>query len=189
MSDKAQGFLVSGATRAQVQKWLGQRRQEAFLAPGPGRGPLRLWLQARWEEAQGVAQALTAELPDTRVLGFSTSKDVLHVAVYAEGTCRASEEVALRLRTAKQLSSAHAALQRVAAAVAYEGHMPTLLRDESSRPGFLALVGAAEEGMADLDAARLAQARQHPEDAAASRFKDFFAVEEDGRARPFFEKR
>jgi hypothetical protein len=185
MSDSAQGFIVLGAARTKVQRWLGSRRLPAFLAAGPGKA-LRLWPQLEGEAAEEAANALSRELPKSRVLVFSSGPDSLRVSVHVDGGCPARDEVALRMRTAKQLSQAHAALQRVSTALDFKGHRPTLLRDGDSRPGFLALAGVKEEDIAGLSHARLAEARQHPEAPDASRLQDFSFVDEQGKASPFF---
>jgi hypothetical protein len=184
MSDCAQGFVVLGAARTQVQRWLGSRGLPAFLAAGPGKA-LRLWPDAQGEAAEEAASALSRELPRSRVLVFSLGEDSLRVSVHVEGACQTREEVALRMRTAKQLSHAHAALQRVSTALDYKGHRPTLLRDGDSHPGFLALVGVKEEDLASLSHARLAEARQHPDAPDAARFQDFLFVDARGKAHAF----
>ncbi|PTL79287.1 hypothetical protein [Vitiosangium sp. GDMCC 1.1324] len=185
MSDSAQGFIVLGAARTKVQRWLGSRRLPAFLAAGPGKA-LRLWPHVEGEAAGEAADALSRELPKSRVLVFSTRQDTLWVSVHVDGTCQTREEVALRMRTAKQLAQAHAALQRVSTAIDFKGHRPTLLRDGESRPGFLALAGAKEDDIATLSYARLVEARQHPEAPDAVRLQDFSFVDEQGKAHPFF---
>ncbi|WNG39165.1 hypothetical protein F0U61_39985 [Archangium violaceum] len=185
MSDSAQGFIVLGAARTKVQRSLGSRRLSAFLASGPGKA-LRLWPQVEGEAAEEAATALSRELPGSRVLVFSTGEDTLKVGAHVDGACQTREEVALRMRTAKQLAQAHAALQRVSTALDFKGHRPTLLRDGESRPGFLALAGVKEDDIASLSYARLAEARQHPGAPDAARFQGFFFVDEQGKAHPFF---
>ncbi|MGZ3461488.1 MAG: hypothetical protein ACXU86_23600 [Archangium sp.] len=185
MSDSAQGFIVLGAARTKVQRWLGARRLPAFLAAGPGKA-LRLWPLVEGDAAGEAATALSREFPKSRVFVFSTSEDSLRVSVHVDGACQTREEVALRMRTAKQLSHAHAALQRVSAALDFKGHRPTLLRDGDSRPGFLALASVKEDDLASLSPARLAEARQHPDALDAARFQDFTFVDEQGKAHPFF---
>ncbi|HEX8435833.1 hypothetical protein [Archangium sp.] len=185
MSDSAQGFIVLGAARTKVQRWLGSRQLSAFLAAGPGKA-LRLWPHAEGEAAEEAATALSRELPKSRVLVFSLTEDSLRVSAHADGSCQSREEVALRLRTAKQLSQAHAALQRVSTALDFKGHRPTLLRDGDSRPGFLALAGVKEEDIASLSHARLVEARQHPDAPDAARFQDFSYIDAQGKAHAFF---
>jgi len=185
MSDFAQGFIVLGAARTKVQRWLGSRQLPAFLAAGPGKA-LRLWPRAEGEAAEEAASALSGELPKSRIFVFSIGQDSLRVSVHADGSCQTREEVALRMRTAKQLSQAHAALQRVSTALDFKGHRPTLLRDGDSRPGFLALAGVKEEDLFSLSHVRLAEARQHPDAPDAARFQDFTFVDERGKAHPFF---
>ena len=185
MSDSTQGFIVLGAARTKVQRWLGSRRLPAFLATGPGKA-LWLWPHLEGEAAEEAASALSRELPRSRVFVLSTSEDTLRVSVHVDGTCQSREEVALRMRTAKQLAQAHAALQRVSTALDFKGHRPTLLRDGDSRPGFLALAGVKEADLASLSHARLAEARQHPDAPDAARFQDFTFVDEQGKAHPFF---
>lgn len=184
MSDSAQGFIVLGAARTKVQRWLGSRGLPAFLAAGPGKA-LRLWPDVQGEAAEEAASALSRELPKSRVLVFSIGEESLRVSVHVDGTCQTREEVALRMRTAKQLAHAHAALQRVSTALDYKGHRPTLLRDGDSRPGFLALAGVKEDDLASLSHARLAEARQHPEAPDAARFQDFLFVDARGMAQAF----
>ena len=185
MSDLAQGFIVLGAARTKVQRWLGSRQLPAFLAAGPGKA-LRLWPRVEGEAAEEAANALSGELPKSRVFVFSIGQDSLRVSVHVDGTCQTREEVALRMRTAKQLSQAHAALQRVSTALDFKGHRPTLLRDGDSRPGFLALAGVKEDDLASLSHARLTEARQHPDAPDAARFQDFTFVDAQGKAHPFF---
>ncbi|MCY1075501.1 hypothetical protein [Archangium lansingense] len=185
MSDTAQGFIVLGAVRTKVQRWLGSRQLPAFLTAGPGKA-LRLWPRVEGEAAEEAATALSGELPKSRVFVFSISQDSLRVSVHVDGICQTREEVALRMRTAKQLSQAHAALQRVSTALDFKGHRPTLLRDGDSRPGFLALAGVKEDDLSSLSHAQLAEARQHPDAPEASRFQDFTFVDEQGKAHPFF---
>jgi hypothetical protein len=185
MSDSAQGFIVLGAARTKVQRWLGSRQLPAFLATGPGKA-LRLWPRVEGEAAEEAANALSGELPKSRVFVFSIGQDSLRVSVHVDGSCQTREEVALRMRTAKQLSQAHAALQRVSTALDFKGHRPTLLRDGDSRPGFLALAGVKEDDLASLSHARLTEARQHPDAPDAARFQDFTFVDEQGKAHPFF---
>jgi hypothetical protein len=185
MNDSAQGFIVLGAARTKVQKWLGARGLPAFLAAGPGKA-LRLWPDVQGEAAEELANALSGELPKSRVFVFSISEDSLRVSVHVEGALQTREEVALRMRTAKQLSQAHAALQRVSTALDFKGHRPTLLRDGDSRPGFLALAGAREDDVAALSHASLSEARQHPEAPDAARFQDFSFVDAKGKAQAFF---
>lgn len=184
MSDSTQGFIVLGAARTKVQRWLGSRQLPAFLAAGPGKA-LRLWPAIEGEAAEEAATALSRELPKSRVLVFSTGEDSLRVSVHVEGTCQTREEVALRLRTAKQLSQAHAALQRVSTALDFKGHRPTLLRDGDSRPGFFALAGVKVDDLATLSHARLTEARQHPEAPDAARFQDFTFVDAQGKSHSF----
>lgn len=179
MSERAEGFIILGATRAQVQRWLAGQRLACFLTTGPGKA-LRVWPRA---EAEAVAGALTGALEGSRVLLWSVGREQARLAVYAQGECVASAEVALRLRTAKQLSHAHAALQRVTAAVESRHRVPPLLRDEASLPSFLALVGAAEEDVAGLHYAALAKARRQPE--APERFHTWVHVDEAGQVSPF----
>jgi hypothetical protein len=185
MSDFAQGFIVLGAARTKVQRWLGARGLPAFLAAGPGKA-LRLWPGVDGEAAEEAASALSREHPKSRVLVFSTGEDSLRLTVHVEGACQTREEVALRLRTAKQLAQAHAALQRVSTALDFKGHRPTLLRDGDSRPVFLALAGVGEEAIASLTHAKLTEARQHPETPDAARFQELSFVDAQGKAHPFF---
>jgi hypothetical protein len=185
MSDSVQGFIVLGAARTKVQRWLGSRRLPAFLAAGPGKA-LRLWPSVEGEAAEEAANALSRELPKSRVLVFSSGEDSLRFSVHVEGTCQAREEVAPRMRTAKQLSHAHAALQRVSTALDFKGHRPTLLRDGDSRPVFLSLVGVKEDDIVSLSHARLSEARQHPEAPDAARFQDFIFLDEQGKLHAFF---
>jgi hypothetical protein len=184
MSERAEGFIVLGATRAQVQRWLAEQRLAAFLATGPGKA-LRVWPRAKAQAAEAAAGALTGALEGSRVLVWSVGKEEARLAVYAQGECLVSGEVALRLRTAKQLSHAHAALQRVSAAVESKHRAPPLLRDEASLPSFLALVGAAEEDVAGLHYAGLAEARRQPEAPGAERFHKWVHVDEAGQVSPF----
>jgi hypothetical protein len=186
MSDFAQGFIVLGAARTKLQKWLGARRLPAFLAPGPGKA-LRVWPRAEGPEAEEVATALCAELPRSRVLLYATSDDGLRVSVHTGGRCDTREQVALRLKTAKMLSQAHAALQRVGGFLDYPGRLPSLLRDGPSRPVFLQLAGVKDEDVALLHHRLLADARLRPEAPDAARFQDFVYVDEGGKAHPFFE--
>lgn len=181
MSERAEGFIVLGATRAQVQRWVAGQGLAAFLATGPGKA-LRVWPSA---EAEAAAGELTRALEGSRVLLWSVGKEQARLAVYGQGECLASGEVALRLRTAKQLSHAHAALQRVSAAVESKHRAPPLLRDEASLPSFLALVGATEEDVAGLHYAGLAKARRHPEAPGAERFHKWVHVDEAGQVSPF----
>jgi hypothetical protein len=185
MSDSAQGFIVLGAARTKVQKWLGSRGLPAFLAAGPGKA-LRLWPDLQGEAAEEAANALSRELPKSRVLVFSTSEDSLRVRVHVDGALQTREEVALRMRTAKQLAQAHAALQRVSTALDFKGHRPTLLRDGDSRPVFLELAGVREDDISALSHARLSEARQHPEAPEAARFQDFSFVDAKGKVHAFF---
>ncbi len=74
MSDSAQGFIVLGAARTKVQRWLGSRQLSAFLAAGPGKA-LRLWPHVEGEAAEEAATALSRELPKSRVLVFSITGD------------------------------------------------------------------------------------------------------------------
>jgi hypothetical protein len=185
MSDSAQGFIVLGAARTKVQRWLGSRPLPAFLAAGPGKA-LRLWPRAEGEAAEAAATALSGELPKSRVVVFFIGQDSLRISVHVDGTSQTREEVALRMRTAKQLSQAHAALQRVSTALDFKGHRPTLLRDGDSLPGFLALAGVKQDDLSSLSHARLAEARLHPEAPDAARFQDFTYVDEQGKAHPFF---
>ncbi|QRN95032.1 hypothetical protein JRI60_39005 [Archangium violaceum] len=185
MSDSTQGFVVLGAARTKVQRWLGSRRLTAFLAAGPGKA-LRLWPSVQGEAAEDAANALSRELPKSRVLVFSSGEDSLRFSVHVDGACQAREEVAPRMRTAKQLSHAHAALQRVSTALDFKGHRPTLLRDGDSRPVFLALAGVKEDDIASLSHASLSEARQHPESPDAARFQDFSFQDEQGKLHAFF---
>ena len=185
MSDSAQGFIVLGAARTKVQKWLGSRGLAAFLAAGPGKA-LRLWPDLQGEAAEEAANALSRELPKSRVLVFSTTEDSLRVSVHVDGALETREEVALRMRTAKQLAQAHAALQRVSTALDFKGHRPTLLRDGDSRPVFLELAGVREEDIASLSHAKLSEARQQPGAPDAARFQDFTVVDAKGKAHAFF---
>jgi hypothetical protein len=185
MSDSAQGFIVLGAARTKVQKWLGSRGLAAFLAAGPGKA-LRLWPDLQGEGAEEAANALTRELPKSRVLVFSTTEDSLRVSVHVDGALQTREEVALRMRTAKQLAQAHAALQRVSTALDFKGHRPTLLRDGDSRPVFLELAGIREEDIASLSHAKLSEARQQPDAPDAARLQDFTVVDAKGKAHAFF---
>jgi len=185
MSDSAQGFIVLGAARTKVQKWLGSRGLAAFLAAGPGKA-LRLWPDLQGEAAEEAANALSRELPKSRVLVFSTTEDSLRVSVHVDGALETREEVALRMRTAKQLAQAHAALQRVSTALDFKGHRPTLLRDGDSRPVFLELAGIREEDIASLSHAKLSEARQQPDAPDAARFQDFSVVDAKGKAHAFF---
>lgn len=185
MSDSAQGFIVLGAARTKVQKWLGTRGLPAFLAAGPGKA-LRLWPDLQGEAAEEAANALSRELPKSRVFVFSTSEDSLRVSVHVDGALQTREEVALRMRTAKQLAQAHAALQRVSTALDFKGHRPTLLRDGDSRPVFLELAGVSEDAITSLSHARLSEARQHPGASDATRFQDFLFVDAKGKAQAFF---
>ncbi|HZH76173.1 MAG TPA: hypothetical protein VEY88_09075 [Archangium sp.] len=185
MSDSAQGFIVLGAARTKVQKWLGSRGLAAFLAAGPGKA-LRLWPDLQGEAAEEAANALSRELPKSRVLVFSTTEDSLRVSVHVDGALQTREEVALRMRTAKQLAQAHAALQRVSTALDFKGHRPTLLRDGDSRPVFLELAGIREEDIASLSHAKLSEARQQPDAPDVVRFQDFAVVDAKGKAHAFF---
>ncbi|WP_309891144.1 hypothetical protein [Archangium sp.] len=185
MSDSAQGFIVLGVARTKVQKWLGSRGLPAFLAAGPGKA-LRLWPDLQGEAAEEAANALSRELPKSRVLVFSTTEDSLRVSVHVDGALQTREEVALRMRTAKQLAQAHAALQRVSTALDFKGHRPTLLRDGDSRPVFLELAGVREEDIASLSHAKLSEARQQSEAPDVVRFQDFTAVDAKGKAHAFF---
>lgn len=186
MSDFAQGFIVLGAARTKLQKWLGSRGLPAFIATGPGK-VLRVWPRAEGPEAEEVASALCAELPKSRVLFYATSDDGLRVSVHAGGRCETREQVALRLKTAKMLSQAHAALQRVGGFLDYPGRLPSLLRDGPSRPVFLSLAGVKDEDVALLHHRLLADARLRPEAPDAARFQDFVYVDGAGKAHPFFE--
>jgi hypothetical protein len=185
MSDSAQGFIVLGAARTKVQKWLGSRGLPAFLAAGPGKA-VRLWADLQGEAAEEAANALTRELPKSRVFLFSTTEDSLRVSVHVDGALQTREEVALRMRTAKQLAQAHAALQRVSTALDFKGHRPTLLRDGDSRPVFLELAGVREEDIASLSHTKLSETRQKPGAPDAARFQDFTAVDAKGKAHAFF---
>ena len=185
MSDSAQGFIVLGAARTKVQKWLGSRGLPAFLAAGPGKA-LRLWPDLQGEAAEEAANALSRELPKSRVFVFSTTEDSLRVSVHVDGALQTREEVALRMRTAKQLSQAHAALQRVSTALDFKGHRPTLLRDGDSRPVFLELAGVREDDISALSHSRLSEARQHPDGPEAARFRDFSVVDAKGKTHAFF---
>lgn len=186
MSDFAQGFIVLGATRTQVQKWLKGRGLAAFVAKGPGKA-LRMWPRTEGPEAEEAASALSFELPKGRVLLYATSDDGLRVSVHVGGVELAREQVSLRLKTAKMLSQAHAALQRVAAALDFSGRLPSLLRDGPSRPTFLALAGVKDEDVALLHHRLLSDARLLPDAPEASRFGDFSYVDENGKAHPFFD--
>jgi hypothetical protein len=186
MSDFAQGFIVLGAARTKLQKWLGSRRLPAFLAPGPGK-VLRVWPRAEGAEAEEVATALSAELPKSRVLLYATSDEGLRVSVHTGGRCETREQVALRLKTAKMLSQAHAALQRVGGFLDYPGRLPSLLRDGPSRPVFLSLAGVKDEDVALLHHQWLADARLRPDAPDAARLQDFLYVDEAGKAHAFFE--
>lgn len=186
MSDFAQGFIVLGATRTHVRKWLKQWKLPAFVAKGPGKA-LRVWPRVEGTEAEAAASGLSSELPAGRVLFYATRDDGLHVSVHVGGVALAREEVALRLKTAKMLSQAHAALQRVAAALDFSGRLPSLLRDGPSRPTFLALVGVKDEDVALLHYGLLAEARLHPEAPEASRFEDFTFSDGEKTGQPFFD--
>ncbi|XXF79626.1 hypothetical protein P2318_07680 [Myxococcaceae bacterium GXIMD 01537] len=186
MSDFAQGYIVQGAARTKVQKWLASRRLPAFLTAGPGK-VLRVWPRVEGADAEEAATALTADLPKSRVLVFSTSEAGLRVSVHGDGKCLAREEVALRLKTAKLLSQAHAALQRVAEALDYPGRLPALLRDGASRPVFLSLVAVKDEDVALLHHRLLADARPRPDAPDAARYQDFAFVDEAGKAHAFFD--
>ncbi|HET9450251.1 MAG TPA: hypothetical protein VFO83_05190 [Aggregicoccus sp.] len=163
MSDFAHGLLVLGATRTALQKSLKARGQAAFLAAGPGK-VLRLWPDTA--DSRPLADSLSAELPGSRVVRYATGEEGLQVSVHLGGAAAADVEVALRLRTAKQLSQAHAALQRVAAALDFSGRLPALLRDGMSRPTFLALAGVRDADVALLHFSLLQGLRSHPEEAA-----------------------
>ena len=186
MSDFAQGFIVLGVARTKLQKWLGSRRQPAFLATGPGK-VLRVWPRAEGPEAEEVATALSGEFPKSRVLRYATSDDGLSVSVHTGGKCDTREQVALRLKTAKMLSQAHAALQRVGGFLDYPGRLPSLLRDGPSRPVFLSLAGVKDEDVAPLHHRLLADVSLRPDAPDAERFYDFLYVDEAGKAHPFFD--
>ena len=180
MSDFAHGLLVLGATRTALQKSLKARGQAAFLGAGPGK-VLRLWPEA--DDARALADSLSAELPGSRVLRYATGEDALQVSVHVGGQPAAEAEVALRLRTAKQLAQAHAALQRVAAALDFSGRLPALLRDGMSRPTFLALAGVRDADVALLHFSLLQGLRSHPEEAGRHAALRFLAA--SGKAEPF----
>ncbi|MBF5043891.1 hypothetical protein FGE12_15935 [Aggregicoccus sp. 17bor-14] len=180
MSDFAHGLLVLGATRAALQKALAARGLSAFLAAGPGK-VLRLWPDTA--EPGPLADSLSAELPGSRILRHATGEDGLEVSVHVGGTRAAEAQVALRLKTAKQLSQAHAALQRVAAALDYPGRLPTLLRDGPSRPTFLALVGVKDQDVALLHFGLLQSLRGEP--AEAERLSALRFLPARGKAEPF----
>jgi hypothetical protein len=180
MSDFAHGLLVLGATRTALQKSLKARGQAAFLAAGPGK-VLRLWPDTA--DSRALADSLSAELPGSRVLRYATGEDALQVSVHLAGTPAAEAEVALRLRTAKQLSQAHAALQRVAAVLDFAGRLPALLRDGPSRPTFLAIAGGRDADVALLHFSLLQGLRSHPEAAGQHAALRFLGA--NGKAEPF----